>query len=107
MERNTLWHLKRKIENRPNRKPTGSDTEEEEDEDDDDEEEMPEETGTPKIYDTSEGDGRYAPIRTNPEQHALQLHTDGEISGENLKANTRQSSRDSKNPDRYGAIPYT
>ena len=47
---------------------------------------MPEEVGTPtpKTYDTSERDGRYAPIRTNPEEDALQLDTDGEILGENL-----------------------
>ena len=51
-----------------NRKQTGSDTEEEDDDDDD--EEMPEETGT-KVYDTSEREGRYAPIRTNPEDDAF------------------------------------
>ena len=73
------------------RKPTGSDTE-----DDDDDEEIPEETGTQKTYDTSERDGLYAPIRINPEEDALQLYTDGEISGENLKTNTRRSSQDGK-----------
>ena len=90
-----------------NKKSTGSDTEEE-DEDDDDEE-MPEETGTPtpKVYDTSKRGGRYEPIPTNPEEDALQLHTDGEISGENLKTNIRRSSRDSKKPNRYGTITYT
>ena len=62
---------------------------------------MPEEVGTPtpKIYDTSERDGRYAPIRTNPEEDALQLDTDGEISGENLKTTIRRSARDSKKPN--------
>ena len=41
-----------------------------EDEDDDDEE-MPEETGTPtKVYDTSERNGSYVPIRTSPEEDA-------------------------------------
>ena len=76
-----------------NRKQTGRDTEED---DYDDDENMPEEIGTPtpKIYDTSERDGRYAPIRTNPEEDALQLHTDGEMSGENLKTNIRRSARD-------------
>ena len=59
---------------------------------------MPEETGTPKVYDPSERYGRYAPIRINPEEDALQLHTDGEISGENLKTNTRRSSRDRRKP---------
>ena len=70
---------------------------------------MPEEIGTPtpKLYDTSERDRRYAPIRTNPEEDALQLHTDGEISGENSKTNIRRSTRDSEKPNRYGTIPYT
>ena len=69
---------------------------------------MPEETGTPtpKVYD-SERDGRYKPIRTNPKKDALQIHTDGEISGENLKTNIRRSSRDSKKPNIYGTIPHT
>ena len=50
-----------------NRKQTASDTEED---DYDDDEEMPEEIGTPtpKVYHTSERDGRYAPTRTNPEE---------------------------------------
>ena len=60
---------------------------------------MPEEIGTPtpKIYDTSERDGRYAPIRTNPEEKdTLQLQTDGKISDEKIKTNIRRSTRDSK-----------
>ena len=88
------------------RKQTTSDTEED---DYDEDEEMPEEVGTPtpKVYDTSERDGRYIPIRTNPEEEdALQLHTDGEISGENIETNIKQT-RDSKKPNRYGTIPYT
>ena len=87
-----------------NRKPLGSDTDKE---NEDDDEEMPEKTGTPKVYDTSEQDGRYAPIRTIPEEDALQLHTDREMSGENLKTNIRRSSRVSKKPNRYGTLPYT
>ena len=47
-----------------NRKITESDTDE--DDDDEDHEEMPEETGTPKVYHTSERDRRYAHIPTNP-----------------------------------------
>ena len=53
-----------------NRRAMESNTDE--DDDDEDDEDMPEETGTPKIYDTSESDERYAPIRTNPEKDALQ-----------------------------------
>ena len=63
----------------PNKKRADSDTEED---DDDEDEEMPEEIGTPIVYDTSEKDGRYVPIRTNPEEEdTLQLHTDSEIAG--------------------------
>ena len=87
-----------------NRKLTGSDMEEENEDDDD--EEMPVETGTPKIYDTSERDGRYAPTRKNPQEDALQLHTDEKISGENLKTNKTVKPRKQK-PKRYGTIPYT
>ena len=87
------------------RKTETSDTEEDYDED----EEMPEEIGTPtpKVYDTSEREGRYIPIRTEPEEDALQLHTDGAISGEKIETITRRSIRDSKKPNRYGTIPYT
>ena len=68
-----------------NRKMSMSETE---DEDDDDDEEMPEETGN-RSYDTSERDGRYESIRTNPEEDVIQIHTDGEIShGENTEKNT-------------------
>ena len=99
--------LNGKLKIAQNRKQTSSDTEEEDDYDDD--EEMPEEIGTPtpEVYDTSERDGRYAPIWTNPEEDSLQLHTDGEISGENLKTKIRRSTRDSKKLNRYGTIPYT
>ena len=88
------------------RKLATSDTEEEDDYDED--EEMPEEIGTstPKVYDTSERDGRYIPIQTNPEEDALQLHTDGEISGEKIETNIRLSTRNSKKPNRYGTIHW-
>ena len=46
-----------------NRKATDTDTEGDDDDEDDVDEELPEENGTPKVYDTSERDGRYAPIR--------------------------------------------
>ena len=78
-----------------NGKATDSDTEE--DDDDEDDEEMPDKIGTPKVYDSSERGGRYAVVRTNPEEGALQIHTDGEISGEYLKTNIRRSNRNSKN----------
>ena len=44
-------------------------------------------------YDTSERNGSYAPIQTNPDEDAVQIHTDGEISGENLDHKTRRSNR--------------
>ena len=69
------------------------------DNDDEDDEEIPEETGTPIVYDTSEKDGRYVPIRTNAEEDALQLHTDSEITGDNLKTQMR-TNRESKKPIR-------
>ena len=55
---------------------------------------MPEETGTPIVYD-------------NPEEDTLQLQTDSELPDENLETQLRRSNRDSKNPIRYGSIPYT
>ena len=73
-----------------NRKKSDSEMEDEDDDDDDDEdEEMPEVTGD-ITYDTSERNGSYAPIQTNPEEDAIQIHTDGEISGENLDHNIRR-----------------
>ena len=80
-----------------------------EDEDDDDDEEKPEEKGTPtKVYDTSERNGSYVPIRTSPEEDALQIYTDEETTGENLENQNqiRQSNRNSKKPNRYGSIVY-
>ena len=87
MGRDTPWHIDRKTEYCPNRKATESDTDE--NDDDEDDEELPVSTGTPKIYDTSERDGRYAPIRTNLEEDALQIHTDGEIPVKNLETNIK------------------
>ena len=75
------------------------------DDDDEDDEEMPEETGTPIVYDTSEKDGRYVPIRKNPEEDALQLHTDSKITGEKLKTQIGRTNRESKKPNRHGSIP--
>ena len=78
---------------------------EDEDDDDDDEEEMPEEAG--KTYDTSERGGRYAPIQTDPENDAIQIHTDGEMpQGENTENNHRRSNRNTNRPNRYGSIYY-
>ena len=72
-----------------NQKKTDTDTEEEEEDDDDDEEEMSEEPGR-QTYDTSERNGRYAPIQTIPEDDAIQIHTDGKISGENTETIIRR-----------------
>ena len=77
-----------------------------EDEDDDEDEEMPEETGN-ITYDTSERNGRYAPIQTNPEDDAIQIHTEDEISGENLEHNIRRSNRKTNKPNKYGGLSYT
>ena len=78
---------------------------------------MPEEAGTPIVYDTSEKDGRYVPIRTNPEEEdTLQLQPccnynaaifDSEITGEKLKTQTRRTNRESKKQNRYGSVTYT
>ena len=88
-----------------NRKVSVSETE---DEDDDDDEEMPEETGN-RTYDTSERNGRYQPIQTNPEEDAIQIHTDGDETpqGENTDNKIRRSSQNINKPNRYGSIPYT
>ena len=87
-----------------NKKQTETETEDEDD-DDDDEEEMPEEAG--KTYDTSERGGRYALIRTDPENDAIQIHTDGEMSqGENTENSQRRSNRNTNRPNRYGSIYY-
>ena len=88
--------LNRKLIIVQNRKPTDTETEDDDDEDDAD---VPEEIGTPKIYDTSERGGRYIPIRTNPEEYALQIPTDGRIPGENFKNKVRRSNRNSKNTE--------
>ena len=80
-----------------NRKKTETDTEEEDDEDD---EEMPETTER-ETYDSSQRNGSFVPIRTNPEDDALQLHTDGEIPGENKSNNiNRRSNRNIVKPNR-------
>ena len=104
MGRDSTGHSAREIKNRSQPKKTESDSED----DDDDDEEMPEETGTPtEVYDTSERDGNYVPIRTSPEEDALQIYTDGEITGENLEKQIRRSKRNGKKPSRYCSIPYT
>ena len=84
-----------------------AESEADDDDEDEDDEETPEETGTPIVYDTSERDGRYVPIRTKPEEDTLQLHTDSEMLGENSESQIRRSNRNSKKPNRYGSIPYT
>ena len=86
-----------------NRKKTDTDTEED---NDDDEEEMPEVTRR-QAYDTSERNGRYAPIQTNPEDGAVQIHTDEEMSGENTESIIRRFNRNIQKPSTYGCVPYT
>ena len=75
--------------------PTDDSDNTDENDDYEDEEEMPEETGTPKIYDTCKRDGRSAPIRTTAEENAMQIHIGGEISVENLerRSNIRRSNQ--------------
>ena len=81
---------------------TKTDTETEDADDDEDEEETPEEEG--KTYDT---EGRYAPIRTDPENDVIQIHTDGEMpQGEKSENRNRQSNRNTNRPNRYGSISY-
>ena len=59
-------------------------TESDPEDDDDDDEGMPEETEIPtKVHDTSEAVGSYVPVRTSPEDDALQIYTDGGMTGEN------------------------
>ena len=65
---------------------------------------MSEKTGTPTVYDTFEKDERWVAIRTNPDEDTLQLHTESEKPGENLKTQTRRSNRNIKRPNRYGSI---
>ena len=67
---------------------------------------MPEATGN-ITYDTSERNGRYAPIQTNPEEDAIQIHTDGEIPSENLEHAIRPSNQKTNKPNRYGSLSYT
>ena len=79
-----------------NKKRAESDTDD--DDDDEDDEEMPEETGTPIVYDTFEKDGRYVPIWTKAEEDALQLHTDSKITVEKLETQMRRTNRECKKP---------
>ena len=85
-----------------NKKYTETETEDE----DEDNEEIPEDAG--KTYDTSEKDGWYAPIQTDPENDVIQIHTDGEmpLRGENSQNKYRRSNRNTNKPNRYGGITY-
>ena len=45
-----------------------------------------------RVYDNSVGDGRCAPIRTDPENDVSRIYTDGEMpQGENDEMNTKAS----------------
>ena len=81
-----------------------TDTEEEDDDEDDDEEEMPEATGR-QTYDNCERNGKYIPIQTNPEDDAIQIHINGEISVENTETIIQCSNRNVHKLNRYGSIP--
>ena len=68
---------------------------------------MPEDTGD-RIYDTSERDGRYEPIRSSPEEDVIDFRTDGEgPQGKKIENTIRRSSRKINEPSRYGGVPYT
>ena len=47
---------------------------------------------------------QYGPIR---KRTRYSFSTDSELPGENLETQLGRSNRDSKNPNRYGSIPYT
>ena len=67
---------------------------------------MPEDAG--KNYKTSERNARYVPIRTDPENGLIQIHTDGEfLQGEKITNNLTRSDRNTNRPNRYGSILYT
>ena len=83
-----------------------SDSEMEDEEDVDEEEEMPEMTRN-ATYDTSERNGKYVLIQTNPEEDVIQIHTDCGIPGENFEHNIRRSNRTINKPNIFGSIPYT
>ena len=87
-----------------NRKKSDSETEDEDDDDED--EEMPEVTRD-ITYETSERNGSYAPIQTSPDEDAIQIHADGEISGENLDHKIRRSNRKTNKPNSCGGLSYT
>ena len=87
-----------------NKKPTKTDSDDDDD-DNEEEEDIPEKTE--RVYDKSERDCRYQPIRTDPDNDSLKLHTDGTIpQGENSESNTRRSNRNINKLDRYGSVPY-
>ena len=50
---------------------------------------------------------KLCPIQTNPVDDAIQIHTDGEISGENLDHKIRRPNRKTNKPNRYGGLSYT
>ena len=76
MGRNTARYTEREFRNIQNKKRTETDSIDD-DKYDEEEEEIPEETG--RVCDTSEIDRRFEPMRTDPENDSLQLHTYGVI----------------------------
>ena len=49
---------------------------------------------------------RYISLKTNPEDDARNIHTDGENSGENIEPEIRRSNRNVDKSNRYGSEPY-
>ena len=82
-----------------------TDTDTEDDGEDDVDEEMPETTGR-LTYDTSGRNGRDIPIQTNPEDDAIQIDTDREISGENIESIIQRSNLIVTKPNSYGSVAY-
>ena len=96
--------LNGKLRNVHNKTRIETDSEDDDDEEEE-EEEIPEEAGL--VYDTSERDGKYEPIRIDPENDSLQIHTDCEIpQGKISKFNFRRSKRNLNKLNRYGSVPY-
>ena len=89
-----------------NREKADPETEKEDDDDVGDDEGMPETIGRPS-YDTSEHNDRYARYRQTLRMiHTIQIHTDGEITGDNTETMNRRSNGNVNKSGRYASILY-